>query len=197
MTGCWFLRRVRRTAEPTGTCQVQELIGPSASCSALFEVSGHLNIAVGTYVGYDIPSNHLPEEVMRYAIRVRAGIAVIVFFGLSSSFLMLRGARRELNSATPGRDPMTLFATRLEGIRRGLPPYGVVGYITDPPNDINQELIWTRYYLAPLLVLPSSQRHQVIGNFHKPVSAEFLSEQHLVLIKDYGDGMMLFTNQKE
>jgi hypothetical protein len=92
---------------------------------------------------------------------------------------------------------MTLFATRLEGIRRDLPPYGVIGYVTDPPNDISQELIWTRYYLAPLIVLPSTQHHLVLGNFHKPAPTELLSERHLVLTKDYGDGMLLFTNPEQ
>ena len=133
---------------------------------------------------------------MSYAIRVKAAIAVLVCFGLSSSLLMLRGARRELHSEVLGRDPVTVFATRLKALRLDLPQYGVVGYVTDPPNDITQELIWTRYYLVPLIVLPSSQCHLVIGNFHKPPSTKLLSELHLVLMKDYGDGMMLLKNQE-
>jgi hypothetical protein len=92
---------------------------------------------------------------------------------------------------------MTVFAERLKGIQRDLPQYGVVGYVTDPPNDITSELIWTRYYLAPLIVLPSSQQHLVIGNFHKPPLPELLSEWHLILLKDYGDGMVLLANQKQ
>ena len=91
---------------------------------------------------------------------------------------------------------MTLFETRLEGIREDLPRYGVVGYVTDRPNVINSELVWTRYYLVPLVVIPSSQQHLVIGNFHKPPPPELLSEWHLVLKKDYGNGMMLFVNQE-
>jgi hypothetical protein len=131
-----------------------------------------------------------------YAIRVKTAIAVLVCFGLASSFLMLRGARRELQSEVLGRDPVTLFGERLQDIKRDLPRYGVVGYVTDPPNDITQELIFTRYHLVPLIVLPTSKHHLVIGNFHKPAPATLLSESHLVLMKDYGDGLMLFMNQE-
>jgi len=119
-----------------------------------------------------------------------------VCFGLASSILMLRSARWELNGEALGRDPMTLFGTRLEGIRRDLPRCGVVGYLTDPPNSINQELVCTRYYLTPLVVLPYSQQHLIIGNFHKPLPTKLVSEWHLVLLRDYGNGTMLFVNQE-
>src|SRR5208283_3033355 len=104
--------------------------------------------------------------------------------------LMLRSARWELHSEFLGHDRVTLFGLRLEAIWRDLPRCGVVGYVTDPPNDMwaNPELVWTRYYLVPLLVLPGSQHHLVIGNFHKPPPAKLFSEWRLVLMKDYGNG---------
>lgn len=137
-----------------------------------------------------------PVETMSYANRVKTAIALLVCFGLASSFLILRSARRELDGEAFRGDRVTLFEARLEGIRRDLPTYGVVGYITDPPNDINEELVWTRYYLVPLVVLPSVKHHLVIGNFHKPPPTEFLSGWHLVLMKDYGNGIMLFMNRQ-
>jgi hypothetical protein len=107
---------------------------------------------------------------------------------------MLRRARWELKSQAVGSDPMTLFAARIESIKQDLPASGVIGYMTDPPDELSQELIWTRYYLAPLIVLPSTQHRLVLGNFHKPVATDFLAERRLVLTKDYGDGILLFTN---
>jgi hypothetical protein len=135
---------------------------------------------------------------MSYASRVKAAIVLLVCFGLASSFQMLRHAQRELHEEAVGRDRVTLFGTRLEGIRRDLPRYGVVGYVADPPNDIwaNPELVWTRYYLVPLVVLPDSQQHLVIGNFHKPPPTKVLSEGRLVPMGDYGNGIMFFMNQE-
>ena len=151
---------------------------------------------------------------------------LLVFSGLASSLQTLRRAREGLHDSGLGRDDITLFGTRLEGIRRDLPRYGEVGYVADPPiefsnGDFVRELVWTRYWLAPLVVLPywhqhlviahdaslgaaqgkvvlpDWHQHLVIGNFHKPVSTGLLSEWHLVLLKDYGNGMMLFVGVEQ
>jgi hypothetical protein len=138
-----------------------------------------------------------PVEIMSCASRVIVAIALLVCFGLASSVFMLRSARWELRGEALGQDQVTRFEARLEAIRWDLPRYGVVGYVTDLPNDINLELVWTRYYLAPLVVIPYSQQHLVIGNFHKPPPTDLLSEWHLIIVKDYGNGMMLFETQKQ
>jgi hypothetical protein len=141
---------------------------------------------------------------MSYASRIKTAIGLLVCFGLASTFLMLYRAAGDLRGQALGRDELTLFGTRLEAIRHDLPRYGVVGYVADPPNErgtmpFTQELVWTRYFLVPLVVLPNSQlphsqHNLVIGNFHKPPPTKLLSEWHLVLMKDYGNGMMLFMN---
>ena len=133
---------------------------------------------------------------MSYASRVKAAIALLVCIGLASSILMLRSARWEQRDASLGQDELARFEARLEAIRGDLPRYGVVGYVTDTPNNINLELVWTRYYLTPLVVIPYSQQHLVIGNFHKCPSSEMLSERRFALVKDYGNGLMLLMNQE-
>jgi hypothetical protein len=150
---------------------------------------------------------------MSYIDRVTAAIVLLLCLGLWSSYRTLRGALWAFHQGSPGRDEVTHFRTQLEGVRRNLPRYGEVGYLADPPNDFSnedfvRELVWARYWLAPLvvlpvahqqpvignIVLPDSHHHLVIGNFHKPVPTELISEWHLVLLKDYGNGMMLFVD---
>ncbi len=154
---------------------------------------------------------------MTYVNRVKASIALLVLLGLASSFRLAHSALWEMRDQGLGHDPMTLFETRLAAIRHNLPSYGVVGYVTEPSPHITQELIWTRYYLAPLVVLPYGQHCEVasslvggcpntaarpataqlvIGNFHQAPRTQLLIDWHLTPIKDYGDGMMLFVNRE-
>jgi hypothetical protein len=135
----------------------------------------------------------MAAEIMSYSKRVIIAIALLVCFGLASSLQMLRSARWQLAGQPAGRDGMTVFETRLEGVRRDLPASGVVGYVSDLPDQINEELIWTRYYLVPLVVLASTQHQLVIGNFHNTPTAKFLSDRDLVPVKEYGEGMMLLS----
>jgi hypothetical protein len=155
------------------------------------------------------------NKIMSYICRVKAAIVLLLCLGLWSSYRAFRGALWELQRGGPGRDEMTLFGIRLEGIQRDLPRYGEAGYVADHPIDFGnedfvRELVWARYWLAPVLVLPYRHDHLVIGNFyklvpyrhgdvvignfHKPVPTKLLSEWHLVLLKDYGNGMMLFVS---
>jgi len=136
-------------------------------------------------------------EIMGYATRVKAAIVLLVGLGLVSNFRALSSARRQLGAEVLGRDPMTLFGDRMKSITSDLPRYGVVGYISDAPDEFNEELVWTRYYLAPLVVLPDSKHHLIIGNFHEPPAATLLAERHLVLTKDYGNGIILLVNQEQ
>jgi len=128
-------------------------------------------------------------------------VALIVFFGLASSLHLVRSGYVEARAAGPGSDPMTLFGTRLDPMRRDLPSSGIVGYVTDTSNDLqnnpDREFIWTRYYLAPLLVTVGSHWHYVVGNFHNPVPSKLLSDSHLVLVRNYGNGMLLFVNSDQ
>ena len=135
-------------------------------------------------------------EIMGYATRVKAAIVLLVGLGLVSNFRALSLARRQLGAEVPGRDPMTIFAERLRDVASDLPRYGVVGYVSDASNEFNEELVWTRYYLAPLVVLPDSKHHLIIGNFHEPAPTKLLAERHLVLTKDYGNGIVLLVNQE-
>lgn len=123
-------------------------------------------------------------------------MVLIVCFGLASNFHRMFAAALDLRGVVLGRDQMSVFGARLTEIQRDLPSYGQVGYISDTSDNLgdypDQELIWTRYYLAPLLVSPNLHYHLVIGNFHGPLPTKSLADWHLVLVREYGNGIMLF-----
>jgi len=49
-----------------------------------------------------------------------------------------------------------------------------------------------RYALAPTFVVIDSRQKILVGNFHDPDrSSEILKEKNLVLIKDFGNGVMV------
>jgi hypothetical protein len=94
---------------------------------------------------------------------------------------------------------ITLFGRRFAELRRALPPHGVVGYASDADEG---EAVWefyeTQYFLAPALLEKTTGHELVVGNFHHtPVDADWLAGQNLVLLRDYGDGVMLFGRKQE
>ena len=92
---------------------------------------------------------------------------------------------------------IALFGRRFAGLRKALPAHGVVGYISDAADDeANWEFYQTQYFLTPVLLEKGTEHELVVGNFHHPtVAADWLESQNLVLLKDYGDGVMLFSRK--
>jgi len=135
-----------------------------------------------------------------YGNRVATAILLLACLGLASSSLLLRRARGELRDAARGGDPVASFGRRLEPVRRELPSVGVIGYVSDPFTPTEHaayvkhasEFVMTQYHLAPITVLEDTRYALVIGNFHHEVMAARMTDMHLVLVKDFGEGVMLF-----
>ena len=100
----------------------------------------------------------------------------------------------------------SLYETRFAELKNYLPANSVVGYITDIQPDENTKkgygeyLTWyylTQYVLSPAIIADETTRPLVIGNFQKPVDlSRISSEYRLTLIREFGDGVMLFRNEK-
>ena len=92
-------------------------------------------------------------------------------------------------------------AARLGDLISTLPATGIVGYVSDVPasNTLGAVLYCSaQYTLAPRLV--TDQRGQlsewVIGNFSKPLDfVQFGKQRGLILVKDFGNGAVLYRNQ--
>ena len=84
---------------------------------------------------------------------------------------------------------------RFSALKAALPPRGVVGYIGASGNAAAVDYYLTQYALVPLVVDRSPNHPLVIGNFpNSPPLTSVLSD-HLQLVKDFGDGVLLFANR--
>ncbi len=92
-----------------------------------------------------------------------------------------------------GRDPIAQRSDmRFTALKADLPQSGVVGYIGETGNLAVGDYYLAQYALAPLVVDHSANHRLVIGNFSAAPSA--IATQGLQLVKDYGSGVVLFTN---
>lgn len=83
---------------------------------------------------------------------------------------------------------------RFAALRAALPQQGVVGYIGEPGALARGDYYLAEYALAPLVVDDSVNHRLVVGNFPSS-AAPRAGIEHLHLVKDFGDGVLLFTHK--
>jgi hypothetical protein len=129
-----------------------------------------------------------------YPQRVRAGAALLILIAVFSCLNALRLDRWAEHSDEQK------YEDRAQALRRDLPSHGRVGYIGDElPSDVNQNLHFhpffhMQYAVAPVLLVDSPQYPMVIGDFRQPIDYQRLGRLHLTLVKEYGNGVMLFRS---
>jgi hypothetical protein len=82
---------------------------------------------------------------------------------------------------------------RFTTLKSALPKYGVVGYVGAPGAAAQGDYYLAQYALAPLVVDHSPDHRLVIGNF--PPGAAPTLPPNLQLIKNFGDGVLLFSSK--
>ncbi len=125
--------------------------------------------------------------------------AATVLLALSALAVIVPGCFETQISDHIPPSKIALFGRRFAGLRGALPAHGVVGYVSDADEgEATWEFYETQYFLTPALLERSTQHELVVGNFHHtPVDADWLAGQSLVLLRDYGDGVMLFSRKRE
>jgi len=136
-------------------------------------------------------------------LAAKAGIALLILFTLLSNLHWLLQAA--FDPYFPRWDRISQYEKRFEGLKKILPAHGVVGYLSHrQAQDIRfdaetADFYLTQYALAPLIVIYSSERELVIGNFRASgVDLEILTDKNLTLltlIRDFGNGVMLFRHE--
>jgi len=142
-----------------------------------------------------------------HSIRVKIGIALIALSTLVSSSLLL--LNKDVDTTDIGYwyyksiDGVSLHENRFKGLKNLLQAYTVVGYITDlqPDKAIEGHYLTqyhlTQYVLSPAIIVRGTNYPFVIGNFHSPVNISRISQDnHLILVRDLGNGVMLFRSEK-
>ena len=138
-----------------------------------------------------------------YSVRAKAGLAVLILFALLTEARLLKQTIA-LDPSQIGRDGLTLYEKRFEGLKVMLPPHGVVGYISDvQPDQVLVDADATAHYyvaqyaLSPVVLDNSYEHPLVVGNFHAPLadSAVISAIRNMTLRKDFGQGVILFSRE--
>ena len=137
----------------------------------------------------------------RYSIDAKLGIVLLVSVALISGAALLK-AEYKARPKVLGRDNITLYDKRFDGLRKILPPHGTVGYLSDITitdyNRMTDATAIAQYYLvqyavAPVVVKNSMEHQLIIGNFHQPTDYQKITEKTgLSIVKDFDNGVVLF-----
>lgn len=97
-------------------------------------------------------------------------------------------------------DEISVYLTRYGALKKQLKRGDVVGYIAEPDLTVGERdkrLFLTQYELSPVLVVLSTDLKTVVGNFETPESGmKAIAGTDLVVIKDFGNGLMLLRNKR-
>jgi GT2 family glycosyltransferase len=166
--------------------------------------------------GPDHSRASLPVPAFRHAgetdgshdvVRMRIGRCLLVLFALVSSARPLGRAFHDL-AGVSRPDEITRYETRFREIRKILPPHAHVAYLTDPtprepvggddtPRLAFEHYVLTQYALLPTIVLPGIPSALAVGNFHSASGIDSTATGGLTLIRDFGNGVMLFRAAAE
>jgi hypothetical protein len=133
--------------------------------------------------------------------QVIAACAAVALLTLWST-VSFRGATEEL--AGPNADVYKIGdqATRFQELISALPAEGIVGYVSDvPASKTLASVLYSsaRYTVAPRLVTDQSVNpapEWVIGNFSMPLDVvQFGKDRGLTLVRDFGNGAVLYRRQ--
>ena len=130
--------------------------------------------------------------------RAQAGIYGLLVIALYSSLGFLLDSVKMNRKAEEDSSPTSTYVRRFQKLRGDLPPKGRVGYLTDmaqDPDDVEFHL--TQYALIPLVLEKSKSPRYIVGNMVKAPTAEFLTAQGLVMVQDYGMGVVLFEKKAQ
>lgn len=94
-------------------------------------------------------------------------------------------------------------ASRFQDLAAALPSTGVIGYVSDVSTGQTLGAVLyasAQYTLAPRLVTDQATEpapEWVVGDFSKPLDvAQFGAQRGLTLVKDFGNGAVLYRRQR-
>lgn len=141
------------------------------------------------------------KQLVRYPFWLTAGIGGVVLLCVFTAFGTYRSGDAY---ARDNQDPYMIQAQpeRLREAVRYLPDNAVIGYLSDLPFDAvpgQAAHFGVMYALAPRLVTRSADGQEwVVGNFSHPLDyAAAGRAHHLELVKDFGNGIVLFRRRAQ
>lgn len=123
--------------------------------------------------------------------KTRLVLLVFVFCSLlSSARLVIEAPFRSTSDAVAQRSDL-----RFAWLKAALPQRGVIGYVGEAGESGVPSYYLAQYALAPLVLDRSPNHPFVVGNFPSTHSAP--SIEGLRLLKDFGDGVLLFAGEDQ
>jgi hypothetical protein len=127
-------------------------------------------------------------------------LAILAAYSLYHGFHMVTGSVRNFENPD-SIDAVTTLDTRFAPLRTELSRRGCreVGYVTDSPDtDWFTGYSQTQYALAPILVDDSTRPALIVANLRDPSSVvSIVQNSHLLLVSDYGNGLILLSRQTQ
>src|SRR5215831_10951657 len=136
---------------------------------------------------------HSPSDQQAATAKTKTAILVFIFCCLLST------ARLIFEAPRPGHfqpdDISSRSDHRLAVLKGCLPSNGVVGYIGENGDSAAPDYYLTQYALAPLVIDLAPNHVIVVGNF--PSSPPSQIPRNLRVVKDFGNGVILFSSKEE
>ena len=150
---------------------------------------------------------NLIRQLMNFihSTRIKIAITVLVLSALFSSMNLLRKQIVSFSRQVVGQDFASVKVKRYRGIKDALPPYGVVGYLSnvraESMFDNNAKMAGyfaAQYTLAPVVISYSTDEKLVIGDFINIRDArKIYSKMGLVPLKKFNNGLLLLHRESE
>lgn len=112
---------------------------------------------------------------------------------LLAGSLLSSGELLKLSLAPESTDGDNLYLNRFSAIKSSLPERGVVCYLPSPDSSFQAKkgYFLAQYALAPLVLRADADCEPLIGNFPEGATPALLNQQHLVVVHDFGDGLLV------
>ncbi len=103
------------------------------------------------------------------------------------------GQLLKLTDSPGSPDVDNLYLERFDIIRSSLPKRGVVCYMPSPDSsfEAKKHYFLAQYALAPLVIRATADCDPLIGDFPDGFSPASVDGQQLVVLKDFGNGLLL------
>lgn len=138
----------------------------------------------------------------RRSPRMRVGLLLIGLFVGVSELRALHAAFATYR-AIENPDEVSRHEVRFQAVKQALPGHGVVGYISDEPAHVTdlmspaareafKRYLLTQYALVPIVLSRGLDGELVVGDFSQPAPDGVVTPPGFVMVKDFGQGVVLF-----